>query len=139
MLDAFIAQTYDPHGGITSYEKKCAEVIEKSNEIYENWIQESKKQIGRSQEIAEYLSILSNLKNGELDEKTQSHPHFENYDHSLEIDRLAKLREKYNYVPPKNNTVDLSQLEMSTEPYENIDPAEVPNLNGIFDNVFGLD
>jgi len=139
MLDAFVTQTYDPHGGIIAYEEKCSEVIAKSDEIHSGWVKEAKEQVGRSQDISDYMTILSNIEKGELNETTKSHPQLEGYDHSLDMDRLAKLREKYDYIPPEHDPVDLSELKMSTEPYENINPEEVPSLNGLFDNVFGLD
>jgi hypothetical protein len=139
MLNAFVSQTYDPHGGIIAYEDKCLEVVAQADEIHGNWVEEAQEQLGRSQELAEYVTILTDLKKGDLNENAESHSQFANYDHSLEMDRLAKLREKYDYVPPENSNVDLSEMEMSTEPYENISPEEVPNLSGLFDDVFGLE
>jgi len=138
VLNAFVAQTYDPHGGIDAYEEKCAEVIATAEETLHGWIKESTEDMSRSQEITDYMEILSNLKRGELDEQTQSHPQLEGYDHSLEMDRLAQLRGKYDYVAPEHDPLDMSEMKMSTEAYENIDPSEVPSMSGLFDDVFGL-
>jgi len=45
-----------------------------------------------SPEIAKSMHIPTNLKAGELDQKTESHPHFKNYNHSLEIVRKIGLK-----------------------------------------------
>jgi hypothetical protein len=102
-------------------------------------MQEAKEQLNRSQNISDYMIITTKLSANELNGTTNVHPQFSNYDHSLEANRLTALRAKYNYVEPKKAAIDLSEIEMSTEPYENIDPAEIPNLNGLFDDVFGIE
>ena len=135
MLDAFIAQTYTPHGGIETFESKREEVFQKANEIQKEWIKEAKDILNRPQDFIHYVDIPTQLTKDELNEKTISHPHLANYDHSLETNRLAALREKYDYVAPEPQIPDT--IEMTTEHYDNIEPADI-NLNGIFDNLFGV-
>jgi len=103
-----------------------------------NHIKEAEEMLNRSQNLSSYMYIPTQLKEGELNQTPTAHPKLANYDHSLEVNRLASLRAKYDYVEPEHTMVELSTVEMSTKPYESIDPAEVPNMNGIFDNVFGL-
>jgi hypothetical protein len=45
--------------------------------------------------ISQSMSIPSRLNAGDLNQKTESHPQFKNYDHSLEMDRKSSLRDKY--------------------------------------------
>lgn len=139
MMDAFIEQTYAPHGGIDAFEEKRQEVFDKASQIHDEWISESKSNLNRSQNCSDYINIPTKLKNGELNQKTEAHPSFANYDHSLESNRLTVLRDKYDYIEPEPTYIDSSDMQINTEAYENVDPAEVPNLSGLFDNVFGLD
>lgn len=53
--------------------------------------------------ISQSMSIPSKLKDGELNQKTDAHPQFKNYDHSLEMDRKSSLRDKYLNEKYKNN------------------------------------
>jgi len=139
MLNAFVAQTYVPHGGIEAYEEKCKEIIFLRNKQQNDWVKEAGQQLNRSQNISDYMSILSNIKIGELDNKTESHPNLSSYDHSLEMDRLATLREEYGYVEVTPEIVDLSEMQIEQTPIcENHKSYDVPKLDGIFDNVFGL-
>lgn len=41
--------------------------------------------------IRNYINISTKLKTGELDQKTNVHKNFKNYDHSLEIDRWSLI------------------------------------------------
>ena len=140
MINAFIKQTYNPHGGIQAYEEKCRDIISLRNKQQSDWVKESQQLLQRSQNISEYMTILSNLKSGEPDEKTEIHPNFSNYDHSLEMDRLDQLREKYNYVEIEqngSNIVELSDMQIESTPIcEHKDTNDIPNLTGIFDNLF---
>lgn len=138
MLNAFVAQTYDPHGGIQSYEEKCKDIISQRNKQQLDWVKEAQQMLNRSQDISDYMTILSNIESGKLDEKPNPHPNFANYDHSLEIDRLAQLREKYNYIEIEPTIVELSDMQLeSSSICDHTDATYIPNLNGIFDNVFG--
>ena len=44
------------------------------------------------QNIRGAISVPTNLEEGELDQKTESHPHFKNYNHSLEMVRKIGLK-----------------------------------------------
>ena len=98
-------------------------------------VKEAMEMLGRPQELNKYINIPTQLEDGELDEVAKPHSHFAGYDHSLEINRLPALREKYDYVEPEHAT-DIDPQSFDTEQYENIDPKDVPNLNGIFDDLF---
>ena len=43
-------------------------------------------------DIQKTLNIPTNIKEGELNQKSKSHPHFKNYDHSLEMKRNIGLK-----------------------------------------------
>jgi len=138
-LEAFIEQTYAPHGGIDEFEAKRNEVFQMADDMHDNHIKKAKDIMNRPQDFVHHLNVLTQLEPGELDETPEVHEHFKGYDHSLEADRLALLRDRYGYVEPEHTEAqDVGEIQMTTEPYENIDPAEVPNLNGLFDNVFGI-
>ncbi len=92
----------------------------------EEYINDAYAMLNRSQSISDYMDIPSNLK--QLDITSKSHPKFANYDHSLEMDRLSTLREKYDCLEPEHTQV---------QDYKNINPSEVPDLSGIFDNIYG--
>lgn len=140
MLDAFIEQTYGSISNISEIEKEADlrdAAIKELPKIINKKIIEHK--IEAAKPILERLKIPTNITNGSLNEKTEVHSKLKNYDHSLEINRLSALREKYNYVEPEHDMVkDIDNIEMSTKEYENIHPENVPNLKGIFDDVFGL-
>ena len=138
MLDAFIKQTYEPHGGIEAFESKREEVYKKVADIKDEWNKEAKEILNRPQDIVNHVNVPTKLKVGELDDKPRVHSHFANYDHSLEINRLTALREKYNYVEPESTQImEIDHTDIPTEPIEDINPSDIPNLNGIFDNIFG--
>jgi len=50
--------------------------------------QKAIEQMHRDQSIGNCIELPTNLKSGELDQTTESHPHFKNYDHSLETTRI---------------------------------------------------
>ena len=54
---------------------------------YEN-TQKAIEVLSRNQNISKYTSIPTNIKEGELNQKTESHPNLKNYDHSLEKVRI---------------------------------------------------
>ena len=65
-----------------------------------------------SPEISKSMNIPTNLKEGELNQKTESHPHFKNYDHSLDMKRKIGLKSA-NPTPNEDGYVDCGDgLEM---------------------------
>jgi hypothetical protein len=140
ILNAFIEQTYSPYGGIEEYEKKCDEVMSIADNKRLSWYKEAEEQLGSSQDISDYMTILTGIENGSLDEKAESHSYFKGYDHSLEQDRLAELRSKYNYVEPERNKdiVELSEMQIESVPICENNSFDL-DLSGLFDNSFGLD
>jgi hypothetical protein len=99
-------------------------------------LEQAYKLLGRSQSIADYMDIPTSISAQDINQKTISHDNFKNYDHSLEINRLTKLREKYDYVEPEKEIVDIEDIMI--EKSENIDDSEVLNLTGLFDDNFNL-
>ena len=139
ILDAYIEQTYGSYDKIEEVEAQSTDVLNKVEDIKNDRVKEAHDILSRPQELMHYMEIPTQLKAGELDQKTIPHKQLANYDHSLEMDRLQTLRSEYDYVEPEHTeNTDSTDIQMSTELYENIDPAEVPNLNGLFDNVFGI-
>lgn len=67
--------------------------------------------------ISHSMSIPTQIKDGELNNKPVSHPQFAKYDHSLEFDRTAIVRAKYLDEKYKNNpkdrpeAIDFKELE----------------------------
>jgi len=53
---------------------------------------QAKEQLQRSQNISDYTDIPSKLSEADINQKTISHPHFQNYDHSLDIKRDIGLK-----------------------------------------------
>jgi len=97
ILDSFIKQTY---GSL----EKALEADKQADLNPNSWGNEEllkvandeaqKKAIqGRfgNKPIKESMAIPSKLKDGEIDQKTQSHPNFKNYKHDLEMSRSQKL------------------------------------------------
>jgi hypothetical protein len=86
MFDAFLKQQ--------KYTDKEADQIEASiKQKTEDNVRKAKEILSRDQNISKYTSIPSNIKEGDLNQKTQSHHNFKNYDHSLE-----KVRHKFTKV-----------------------------------------
>jgi len=92
--------------------------------------------LGRSQSISDYVSVPTRITRDAIEQKTEAHANFKNYDHSLEINRLPKLREKYNYVEPESIIVEKEDIII--ENTQEIEPSEVPNLSALFDDNFNL-
>ena len=138
ILNAFIEQTYTPYGGVEEYEKKCDEVFSIVENKRLNWYKEAEEQLGSSKDISDYMKILTGIEKGSLDEKTESHDHFKSYDHSLEQDRLAELRAKYNYVEPEKDIIDLSEMQIESVSICEDNSFDL-DLSGLFDNSFGSD
>lgn len=141
ILDAFIEQTYESHGGVEAYESKKQDVFNKADEIQRERIKEAQDMVHRPQNLIHYMAIPTQLKEEELNQITEAHEHFADYDHSLEMDRLPALRAKYDYIAPEmqtGGTVEPSEIEMTTDSYDNIDPKDVPDLGGLFNDVFGI-
>jgi hypothetical protein len=99
-------------------------------------IEQAYELLGRSQSISDYINIPTQIKKDVIEQKTESHPNFRDYDHSSEINRLHRLREKYNYVEPESIIVD--KEDVIVENTQEIEPSEVPNLNGLFDDNFNV-
>jgi len=102
----------------------------------EECLKEAEEMLNRPQELANYLHIPTQLKEGSLNQKPEVHPKLANYDHSLDINRLPALRAKYDYVEVEHFETD--DAIMTSEPYDGIPPADIPNLSGVFDNLFGI-
>lgn len=46
------------------------------------------KQLSRSQNISDYTYIAGSVTEEDINQKTESHPHFKDYDHSLDMTRI---------------------------------------------------
>ena len=137
ILNAFVEQTYGSYENISAIESKIDDILNKAESIHKERVKEANDIVNRPQDFVHYVDIPTKLKEGELNQETEVHSQFANYDHSLEANRLPALRSKYDYVEPEPTTKEISEIEMTTDSYDNINPEDVPNLNGLFDNVFG--
>lgn len=139
ILDAFVEQTYGSYDKIEEVEARSQDVLDKVGALKDGFEKEARDILNRPQDFVHYMDIPTKLKEGELNQKTVSHEQLSKYDHSLETNRLPSLRAKYDYVEPEHTgTTDTSEIEMTTDSYDNIDPADVPDLGGIFDDSFGI-
>jgi len=67
----------------------------------------ARAQLHRNQEIANYTDIPSTITAEDINQKTESHPHFKDYDHSLEMKRNDLLGlKKGKPVPDENGEID---------------------------------
>ena len=136
MLDAFVDAAY---GGYDEIKKAHDEADAKATalaELQKEAYKQAKQEAYTEHYIADYIDISTAIKKGSLDQITVEHPNLKGYDHSLEMNRLPSLREKYDYIAPEPSSVNIKDTKMSTKPYENINPSKIPSMNGIFDNVF---
>jgi len=95
MMEAFIQQTY---GSIEKMKEAMtkADLNPRSNEHLEKELNDKlQKEIISTHfmntPIKESMPIPSKLKDSELNQKTEGHPNFKNYDHSLETERKIGL------------------------------------------------
>ena len=87
LLEAFLRQSnIDPNSYEQSeeYEEKLAE--EEKLEALGRFTQQTKGAFS-DRPISDSMEIPTQLKSGELDQKTEASPQMEGYDHSLEADR----------------------------------------------------
>lgn len=139
IIDAFIKQTYGSLEAAIESDEKADQHNAAIKNLSQLWKEKTiQHQAQSAKPISEHISIPTKIKQGDLDQHTEAHSHFQNYDHSFEKNRLSELREKYNYVAPDSLIKDIGEMNISTESYNNIDLNSVPDLKGIFDNVFGL-
>lgn len=111
VLNAFIQQTYGSlqNANQESVKADQRETILKKQE--EERLTKALEIISRDQSIANYITIPTQLKPNQLNQKTVPHPKM-NYDHSLTIDRKALLREKYLNEKYKDNPQDRPSLDI---------------------------
>lgn len=138
MLDAFVEQTYGSYENIDEVEAQSQEVLNLAADKQNDFQKEAYDILNRPQDFIHHMDIPTKLKENELNEKPVTHEQLAKYDHSLETNRLPALRDKYDYIEPSiTDTLDsVDQIEMTTDSYDNIDPADVPDLGGIFNDVF---
>ena len=88
MLKAFLEQS-NINDSAADKRVEELELLQKNRE------QQAILQLSRSQKISEYMQIQSNVKESDINQKTQPHEQFKNYDHSLEKVRI-KFKSKEN-------------------------------------------
>jgi len=72
-----------------NYSDKEASNIEIAKQQFQqNEMKKAYQQLGRSQNISDYININSKITKKDIDQKTESNPHFKNYDHSLDQTRI---------------------------------------------------
>lgn len=118
MLDAFIQQTYGSYTKAQQADEQ-AEIRERLEaERQEKFHEMAVIEMLKDQSIKSAISIPSKIKDGELNQKTESHQNFKNYKHDLELDRAAIL--------------DLKILK-----HEDMESGEnVGSVKEMFDNMF---
>ena len=91
ILKAFIDQSY---GSIEKAKEadRQAKLREKAEkELAKELMAKYVPQLYSNQSLAKAICAPTQLKEGELNSKTEAHPNFKNYDHSLEVCRSSKL------------------------------------------------
>jgi len=143
ILEEFIKQTYGSFEGALEADKRANEREEQEAERSRLFVQKAlEHQAMANEPVSVHMDIPSLIIPGSLNEKTESHEHFSGYDHSLEKERWADLvagRSEKEIELERDAAKELGIREdyfYSTEEYARIDPANVPDLSGIFDGNF---
>ena len=116
--DAFIKQTYGSKEKAMEADKQANQRVLDSKARAKELERQALLQFSRNQNINSAMPIPSKLTNGQLNEKPVAHPHFANYNHSLEMDRTKIIRDKILDEKYKNNP--------SARPSSDIDFKELP-------------
>tara|TARA_R110000824_G_scaffold148242_2_gene317809 strand:- start:17880 stop:18332 length:453 start_codon:yes stop_codon:yes gene_type:complete len=139
LLQAIVDQTYGSKEEMLASEQ--TEV-----DLSSHFLQKAYQEMSKSQDFADYLDIPSEHGKQIEDDITEPHPNMKDYDHSLEMDRLPLLRQKH-MEETYGQGAEFSPLELDdgseltitdNSDYENINPEDVPNLGGLFDDNFGI-
>lgn len=119
MMDAFIQQTYGSAEKMQEAMKQAdLNPYAKGNEhlakdIDDKFQKELLSKHFLNEPIKESMSIPSKLNDSELNQKTEVHPNFKNYDHSLEKERKIGLI--YLAEPTKEDSLeDMPDLEVGS-------------------------
>jgi len=123
MLDAFMSsQKYT--------DKEASDIEIEKNKVHQDRVKEAYEQLGRSQNISDYMDVSGNVTKEDIEQSTKSHPHFENYDHSLE-----RVRTEEDMKIPEPEPEGFRLLPRGIPNI--IDNGEVVDYNDIPD--FGID
>ena len=110
MLDAFIQQTYGSAEQAHAADKKANEKELAAKELAKDFHKRAVLEMYKDQSIAAHMAIPAKLKPEDLKETPKPHPQFASYDHSLEVDRTAVVRQKYLAQKYKDNPADQPAL-----------------------------
>ena len=91
MMDAFIKQTYGSPEKMEEAQYKADQREADIESLAKHHEQLAITEMCKDQSFKSTVNIPSKLKDGELNQKTESHPKLKNYDHSLEMGRSSKL------------------------------------------------
>lgn len=85
ILNAFIQQTYGSKEKAMEADKQADQREANEKALAKDLNKKAIEQISRNQNISSAMNIPSQLKEGQLNQKTIPHPQMANYDHSLEL------------------------------------------------------
>jgi len=106
-------------------DKQADDIEIAKQQIAQDIMMEASKQLGRSQKISDYTLIAGELTENDINQKTESHPNLENYDHSLE-----KVRTLDNMIAPEPEPEGLRLLGRGLPAIENgEDPNDMPDFS----------
>ena len=104
--------------GASKYTDEEADAMERAQQKFQqDQAAEFMKALARNQDIAKSVDIPTAIKEGELDQKTESHPHFANYDHSLDMKRDIGLK-KGNPVRADGSEMEITDTGRAIEEQE---------------------
>ena len=120
MLNAFLKnQKYT--------DEEASDIEIAKQQFQQDRMSDAVKQLGRSQNISDYVNVPSNITAKDIDQVTVPHPHFKNYDHSLE-----KLRTVEDMIIPEPEPEGLRLLSKGIptiiENDEPVDHNDVPDF-----------
>lgn len=134
ILDYFIAQTYGSIEDAHEADRQADLNEDKEQQIAQhNWDKAMQHLADAKKPISTHLYIPTAIKEGELDQTTESHSNFSSYDHSLE-----QVRNKKAGLTIMKIDVDYGKdlIPITQEVCEKTDTSSVPDLTGIFDSNF---
>ena len=100
-------------------DQQASDIDIEKQKIQQDRVKEALQQLGRSQNISDYMYIAGKVTKDDINQKTESHPHFKNYDHDLE-----RLRTVDDMIAPEPEPEGLRLLSRGLPAIENDESAE---------------
>jgi len=119
-------------------DKEASDIEMSKQRLHQEYISKAYQQLDSSQNISDYVDIGGEITREEIEQTTESHPHFNGYDHSLEMPRISRdgyFSEGVNIPEPEPESFRLLPRGIPNI-IDNPDSDEVVDYNEIPD--FGI-